>query len=85
MHFLEFVVVLSGAYATPVRGPCHVFRGEVDDELHIPLDDVVGVAFGAYGDITHGRVRANRPRPCDSQNVISSGVLPQLTSTAGSG
>ena len=69
-HLFELVVVASRAYTTPVCGEGGGGVGEIDDKLHVALDDVGRVAFWTYGDVTHGRIGANSARPCNSDDVI---------------
>ena len=70
LHFLEFVVVLARTYAAPVGGARHILGCQVNDKLHVALDDVVGVTFRAHGNVAHGRVCTNGSRPCNGQYVI---------------
>ena len=69
-HLFELVIALARTHAAPIGGTRHIFRCQVDDKLHIAFDDVVRVAFRTYGDVAHGRVRANRPRPCNGQYIV---------------
>ena len=43
-----YISVRPGTYATPIRCTRHIFGSEIDDKLHIPFQDFVGVAFGTY-------------------------------------
>lgn len=74
-HFAEFVVFAARANAAPVGGACEGFGGEVDDEFACAGDDVVAVAFGSDADIAHGRVAAERTRPCYGDDVIVFGAV----------
>ena len=69
-HLFEFTIIPSRTYSAPVGRERHVFSCQIDDELHILLDDVVGVSFRSYGYIAHGRVCTNRTRPCYCYNII---------------
>ena len=70
LHLLEFVVVLARTYAAPVGGARHILGCQVNDKLHVALDDVVGVTFRPHGNVAHGRVCTNGSRPCNGQYVI---------------
>jgi hypothetical protein len=74
VHLLKLVVVAAGAHAAPVGGTCQRFGGEVDDKLHGFLYDAVGVAFGTYADIAHGRVAANGAHPSGGHHIVVFGL-----------
>jgi len=69
-HFAEFVVIAARTYAAPVGGARHILGCQVNDKLHVALDDVVGVTFRPHGNVAHGWVCTNGSRPCNGQYVI---------------
>ena len=70
MHLLELVVVAARTHTAPVRGGGQFLRRQVDDELFVFHDKVIRMAFLADGDVAHGRVGANRPRPADGDDIV---------------
>ena len=84
-HFAEFVVIAARTYAAPVRGTGQTAGREVDDELAGAADNPVGVAFGPHRDVDIGGSVQTVPVHATVSRLYSSGVAPQLTSTAGSG
>lgn len=70
VHLFELVVVAARAYTAPVGGKSHILGGEVDDKLHVLLQDGVGVTFGTHTDVAHGRFGADGARPCHGEYVV---------------
>ena len=70
VHFLKLAIIATRTYSTPISGLCEVFCGEIDDKLHIVLDDVVGVTLGTNRNIAHGGICAYRARPCYGEKIV---------------
>ena len=64
------VVVFARTHSTPVGGASRRGIGEIDDKLHVALDDVGRMALGTYRDVAHGRVGADGARPRDGDDII---------------
>lgn len=69
-HLLELVVVPARTYAAPVGGSRRGGIGEVDDKLHVALDDIGRVALGAYGDVAHRWVGTDGTGPRYGNDVV---------------
>ncbi len=70
VHLFKLPVVSPRVDATPVRGIRHVLGGEVDDKLHLPLEDGIGVPLRTHRDITHRRVGTKRTHPRDGNDIV---------------
>ena len=69
-HLLELVIVLARTHAAPVGGTGRRGIGEVDDKLHVPLDDVGRVSLRTHRDVAHRRIGADGSRPRYGDDVI---------------
>ena len=70
LHLLELIEIPARTHTAPVGRIGERLVGEVDDELPVAFDDLVGVPGRANGDVAHGRVRAYRARPTSRKEVV---------------
>lgn len=66
----NFLLISARFYTAPICCIGKLLCCQIYDELHVALDDIVGVSFGTHGNVTHGRVRANGSRPRYGKDVV---------------
>ena len=67
--FFKFVDLRPGVDAAVVNGADHIGGGQIDDKFAALLDERVGMALGANGDIGLRGDGVGDARPCDGDDV----------------